>query len=243
VKGKENRIYGLGGSWKAFVPQGGNVASIKKLKSHGESERDFYEKPPVCATSWERLEEVVDWESIHNSDFGVEAEDVKIIGQRLFRENSAHLILPIKEKLNNKFPFAKELEDSRKNHAFLLGEKGVLGRMVEQWEQIAGDEFLLVTSANKTGKPTLGTWREVVETFPELGLILADNFDGELVRRTGSSSPMYDFSFFPERIGVRRLRSGEEHGNFVQFFLDAELLKHALPDFNFENLYKIVAKE
>jgi len=246
TKEATSRIYGLGGSWEAFVPGDDDVVSIQELKSYGSGKKDrirnFYEKPPVCATSWESLEKVVDWDSICEPLFGVSGDDSRAFVQRLFKEQSAHLILPIRVEAFDKFPFARDLGHGRRGHAFLLGERGVLGDLVEQWEKVAGDKFLLVTSANKTGKPTLGTCREVVETFPELELILADelDMDAERPENTGRSSPMYYLTDFPYTIGVRRMRYGSEHGKMVQYVLDEDLLRFAGTDFGFKNLYKIV---
>ncbi len=237
VKGGMGRIYGLCSSWRAFILSPDQGRSIAEIKSSPEVSRDFSIKPPIALTSWPRIKQVVDWSSLTEKELDFETQDAQRILEQVFHQVGGHHILPIKSEFYSFLPFAKKLEDGRKNHAFMCVTRPPLAQLVTTYEDISQKQFFLATSANKTQKEkTYGTWQQVLSLCPDLGTILADDYPNEDIEDTGFSSPMYDFSRFPHKIGVVRLSPDDTHQKMLRFMLQQGLK----PDFAFSSLYKIL---
>lgn len=239
VERQGNRIYGFFGFPVAFTSSRSGFASIQVLKSQGEAQRDFYERPPVAITPWEKIEMAVDWRQLTDNNKIEEIVRIQKSVKQLFAK--AYLILPIKSQYEDKLPFAKKDSNGFKYHAFLLCFDGFpLESLITAAENLRPEDFLLTTSANLHNQPTCGTYEEILNfTRGNLHTVLIES-EIEPPEETGLSGSIYKLGAnFPNEIEVVRLRSRSRHDNFVN------LAQSLFPgvEFNFSTLDKILSSD
>jgi len=218
-------IYGVGGTPQAYTRKENGKLSILELKP----ERNFSIDPPVVGPSWQMMEELVDWTN---------HEPYRSFIESLYFSLPIHLILPIKEKYIPKLlPFAKRDIYGNPTYAFMCtGVSKTLQNLIGEFESQT-NKVLLMTSANRSGEASYTKPEQVVQTFPEIPLILADNRP-EITSRADEmcSFSIYDMTRLPNEISPLRLGC-VAHSLVVQAVLDSDIMP---AEFEFDQLDKIL---
>jgi tRNA A37 threonylcarbamoyladenosine synthetase subunit TsaC/SUA5/YrdC len=201
-------VIGLGGSYKAFLQDyqtfsKAKIAHIGRLKG-----RDFVKQPPIVLCSWKKLSSLVDWAKIKGS---YDEQEVKALIKNIYDYLPVHLVLPIKTNTKERKPNYISTFDSLSKKFFcrafmMCTHYQPLQNFIRMFESITQEVFY-ASSANLHGLRTITDPREVRKTFPTIPVILIDfNFFPNRVKNWPSHT-IYDFSQFPEKIGVVRLGS------------------------------------
>lgn len=234
VWGSQGIIFGFFGTAKAYIKGEPNqgVPSICKIKTWSGGQRNFYEKPPVMLVTWEKLEEFVDWQKLASYELGIDKERAKGLIENITAKGSGHLVLPIRAEWKPRLPFTLPFDNGDDGQAFMRVMSGPLQTIVLATQN---QEPIYATSANLSGKRTITSLDEFLETFPNHPLTLIyPREDREVV--PGKSSSMYDFTKFPELISVLRLRGGPDHQTFIRTLVSLNLQ----PEIDFLRLDEIL---